>query len=264
MSKKALVVDNDFFFVEFLTELLQKRGYEVIKAYNGKEGISKLNEGSVDLLFVDLIMPKIDGNQVIKFTRAKFPQARFPIIAVSGTLIERLDRLNEIGADYYIAKGPIQKMADHVNKFMDKIEKQPFPPPNGEDLVEPVKMHPRQVTVDLMDTVGFHQAVTESIGIGIIVVDRDARIISANSLALAIIHRSLEEVLNRPITAIFPRSEKAKLIEALKDVIQSENSGKITFYVTIHSQVIRIITSPLRLEGKIAGWIVAMEDTGNG
>jgi len=264
MSKKALVVDNDFFFVEFLTELLEKRGYEVIKAYDGKEGISRLEEGPVDLLFVDLVMPKIDGNQMIKFTRAKFPQARFPIIAVSGTLIERLDRLNEIGADYYIAKGPMEQMADHVNRFMDKIEKQPFPPPNGENLLEPGKLYQRQATVELMDTVGFHQAITESIGIGVIVVDRDARIINANSLALAIIHRSLEEVLNRPITAILAKSEKPKLIDALKDVIRSENSGKIAFYATIHSQVIRIITSPLRLEGKIAGWIVAMEDTGNG
>jgi CheY-like chemotaxis protein len=43
MSKSALVVDNDFFFVEFLTEFLEKRGYEVIKAYDGKEAITKFN-----------------------------------------------------------------------------------------------------------------------------------------------------------------------------------------------------------------------------
>jgi len=264
MSKKALVVDNDFFFVEFLTELLEKRGYEVIKAYDGKEGISKLEEESVDLLFVDLVMPKINGKQFIKFTRKKFPDARFPIITISGTLIEQMDGLNEIGADYYIAKGPMEQMADHVNKCMDRIEKQPFPPPNGEDLLEPGKLYPRQATVELMDTVVFHQAVTESIGIGIIVVDRDARIINANSLALTIVNRSLEEALNRPITAVFPKIEKAKVIDALKGVIQSEESRKITFYSTIRSQNIRIIVSPLKIDGKIAGWIVAMEDTNNG
>jgi CheY-like chemotaxis protein len=36
MQKTALVVDNDFFFVEFLGELLEKKGYKVIKAYDGK------------------------------------------------------------------------------------------------------------------------------------------------------------------------------------------------------------------------------------
>ncbi|MFH1351494.1 MAG: response regulator [Pseudomonadota bacterium] len=122
MTKKALVVDNDFFFVEFLTELLENRGYEVIKAYDGKDGILELHRGTVDLLFVDLIMPKIDGNKLIKFARWKFPDAPFPIIAVSGVIVEQLDEIDKIGADYYIAKGPIEKMADHVNKLMDGIE----------------------------------------------------------------------------------------------------------------------------------------------
>jgi len=44
VPKKALVVDNDFFFVKFLTELLEKRGYEVSKAYDNKASISKLEE----------------------------------------------------------------------------------------------------------------------------------------------------------------------------------------------------------------------------
>ena len=63
MQKKALVVDNDFFFVEFLSELLSKRGYQVVKAYNGKQGIAKLENETVDILFADLILPKVDGRQ---------------------------------------------------------------------------------------------------------------------------------------------------------------------------------------------------------
>lgn len=40
MVKRALVVDNDFFFVEFLSEILEKRQYDVLKAYDCKECIS--------------------------------------------------------------------------------------------------------------------------------------------------------------------------------------------------------------------------------
>ena len=53
--KKALVVDNDFFFVEFFSELLEKQNYEVYKAYDGKEGITILSEVVPDLLFVDFV-----------------------------------------------------------------------------------------------------------------------------------------------------------------------------------------------------------------
>ena len=93
ISKKALIVDNDRFFVEFLAELLEAREYRVIKTCDGKEGISSLEQESVDLLLVDMIMPKIDGKQLINFVRTKFPDAGFPIIALSGVMIEQLDRL---------------------------------------------------------------------------------------------------------------------------------------------------------------------------
>ena len=53
MQKKVLVVDSDYFFVEFLSELLLKRGYEVLKAYNGKDGIARLEDNKVDILFAD-------------------------------------------------------------------------------------------------------------------------------------------------------------------------------------------------------------------
>jgi CheY-like chemotaxis protein len=264
MSKKALVVDNDFFFVEFLAELLEKRGYEVMKAYDGKEGISKLDNSSIDLLFVDLVMPKIDGKQFIRVIRKRFPDARFPIIVVSGTIIEQMDGLNEIGANYYIAKGPIEKMADNVNRFMAGLENQSFPDPNGEEVMEPEKLNPRQITVELMDTVGFYQAVIRSLGIGIIVVDKDARIISANPSALAIIKKSLEEIVNLPVTGIVPKIEKETLINALKAVIKREGPKRITFSALIRSQEIRIIISRFTLEDKIAGWIVAMEGRDDG
>ena len=48
MPKKAMVVDSDFFFVEFLSGLLEKRGYTVRKAYDGKQGIAGLDEGPFD------------------------------------------------------------------------------------------------------------------------------------------------------------------------------------------------------------------------
>ena len=114
MSKKALVVDNDFFFTEFLSELLEKRGYQVIKAHDGKEAISILKEDTVDYLFLEIILPKIGGKQLIKFARRKFSEDCFPIIAVSGYLVEQMDELNEIGADYYIVKGHMENMGEHV------------------------------------------------------------------------------------------------------------------------------------------------------
>lgn len=262
MAKRALVVDNDFFFVEFLSELLEKRGYDIIKAYDGKEGISKLEEGSVDLFFVDMVMPKIDGRQFIKFIRKQFPDARFPIVAVSGTLIEELDMINEFGADFYIAKGPMETMASIINNFMDKIEKESFPFTDDQSFLNQEKLYPREATVELLDNLNFARAVIENIGVGVIVVDMDARIIYSNSLALGILNKPFEAVLNCQVTNVFPEKEEAKLVAALKGVIQNQEITKSVFPITIDDQEIRVVVSVLNLKSKVVGWIIAMEETG--
>lgn len=261
MSKRALVVDNDFFFVEFLGDLLENRGYEVTKAYDGKEGISKLNEGPIDILFVDMIMPKIDGQQFIEFIRKKTPHVQFPIVIVSSTLIEKLETIHEVGADYYVAKGPMDKMAATLDQFMDKLEEQGLATVADEDLLEPGRVYPREATAELLENLDFERAVLESIGIGIIVVDRDARIINANSSALLTIRKPLEGVLDCHITTIFSKNDhRVQLVSALKKVIRRQETRKVSFSVSVNAHEIHVIVSALKLDGQIVGWVVALED----
>ena len=260
MSKRALVVDNDFFFVEFLTEFLEKRGYEVVKAYDGKEGISKFEHGPFDILFTDLIMPKIDGVQLIKIARQKFSESPFPIIAISSTIMEQQDEIINIEADYCFAKGPLEQMEDHLNALMDRIENQGISPTENTNVIEPGTLYPRQATAELVNELNFQKAITESIGLGIVVVDKDARVMNATSQALEISEKSLEEILNEPITSMFPKEGRAPLIDALKGVARNPGLRKISFSITIRFQEIRLAVSLLRVSGDVTGWIVAMEE----
>ncbi|MBW1783056.1 MAG: response regulator [Deltaproteobacteria bacterium] len=261
MSKRALVVDNDFFFVEFLGELLEKRGYQVTKAYDGKEGLSKLETELFDILFVDLIMPKIDGIQLIKIVRRKFMDSPIPIIAVSGTLMEQIEEITDIGADYYAAKGPLDQMTDDLNALMDRMENTHISPIEKESIIESGTLYPRQVTGELIETLNFQKAITDSIGFGIVVVDKDARIINATSQALEIMDVSLGDILNKHVTSLFPQKERGALIDALKGVAKDLGLRKVSRNVHINSQKIRLTVSLLRFGGDIVGWIVAMEET---
>ncbi len=151
MEKKVLVVDSDYFFVEFLSELLTNRGYEVLKAYNGKEGIALLENDSVDIIFADLILPKVDGPQFFKFIRHKYNGNPIPIIALSGTMIEQLGSLHEIGADYFIAKGPIDLLTIKLNEFMAEIETQPFSPPVDKKVLATGNVYPRRDAMEISE-----------------------------------------------------------------------------------------------------------------
>ena len=261
MQKKALVVDNDYFFVEFLSDLLEKRGYQVFKAYNGKQGIAELEDKTVDILFSDLILQKVDGRQFFKFIRDKYNGNHFPLVALSGSMIEQLGSLPEIGADYYIAKGPIDKLALKLNEFLAGLETRSLSPPLKQNVVSAGNVYPRRDAMELMDSLHFHQAVIESAAVGVIVVDDDTRIINANSTALDIIGKSSVDVLNRPVADLFSAEERTELIDGLKQVRRQDDLNKVSFYATFHSRLIGTTISSIKMQNNVVGWVVVLMPT---
>jgi PAS domain S-box-containing protein len=264
MEKKALIVDNDYFFVEFLNELLTKRGYQVLKAYNGKEGIAALENDSVDIVFAELVLPKVDGRQFFKFVRSKYKSNPFPMVALSGTMVEQLGALHEIGADYYIAKGPIDQLSLKLNEFLSEMETQVLLPPSEKEVLAAGNVYPRRDAMELMNSLLFHQAVIESTAVGIIIVDDDSRILNANKAALEIMGIGLVEALNRPLVSIFCPEEQTDLINGLKRVKRRPELGKFIFAASFKSQGVRICISAISLNETVAGWVVVLEPAWQG
>lgn len=258
--KKALVVDNDFFFVEFLTELLEARDYAVSKAYDGKQGMEQLDSGPYGVMFADIVMPKVDGGQLIKYVRQRFPERPFPVVAVSGTVIELMDDLDKIGADYYIAKGPLEKMKAQFNGFIEKIEAGPSCQTNDCRVFDMGRIYPRRESVELIESLNFQRSIMECIGMGVIVVDRDAKIISCNAGALDLMETDEVATLNKKIHLLFPPPERAKLVDALRRIARKPSCRRIALELTPSEKPLRFVVSLLAYNGENIGWIVALED----
>ena len=258
MQKKALVVDNDFFFVEFLSDLLAKRGYQVSKAYNGKQGIAELEDKTVDILFSDLILQKVDGRQFFKFIREKYNGNHFPMVALSGSMIEQLGSLAEIGADYYIAKGPIDKLTVKLNEFLEGLETRSLFPASEQKVLAAGNVYPRRDAMELMNSLYFHQAVIDCAAVGIIILDDDTRIINVNPTALDIIGKRSVGVLNRPIADLFAAQERVELIDGLKQVKRQNDTKKVSFYATFHSRLSETTISAIKMQDNFVGWVVVL------
>ena len=259
MKKNALIVDNDHTFVEFLSELLAKWDYQVIKAYDGKEGIGKLDDHTVDILFADLVLPKVDGKQLFKFIRKKYNVGCFPMVALSGIMIENIGSLDEIGADYFIAKGPTDKLTITLNDFMAELESQYSFPPADKKVLTTGNIYPRRDAVELVKSLQFHQAVIECAAVGIIIVDNDTHVINANPASLEIVGRDSADVINRPVSDLFDIKSRAKLWDGLELVMQQHTIGKISVPATAHSRVMNTTISPIRLADNAVGWVIVVE-----
>ncbi|MFY9304246.1 MAG: response regulator transcription factor [Rhodoluna sp.] len=99
---KVLVVEDEQSLREPLVFMLQKEGYEVIEAENGLMAIEKFESAGADIILLDLMMPKLDGNQVCKQIRLS---SNVPIIMLTAKDAE-VDKVVglEIGADDYVTK----------------------------------------------------------------------------------------------------------------------------------------------------------------
>ena len=186
-----------------------------------KRGSKRSDRGRWIFWFVDMIMTGIDGRDVIKFARCQFPDRPFPVVAVSGSLIEQLDDLDHLddgGPDYYVAKGPMDKMTEHMEQLLDRLAAAPLEGDDGRPtVIRPDALYPRPETKDLIDTLEFTRAIVEEMGMGLLVIEKDGRIVKANAAALDILNKPYEQVLNCRVTdLISPGKGRNRLVSALE------------------------------------------------
>ena len=119
---KILVVDDSSVIRKSIASALQSSGYEVIEAVDGVDALEKLRRNDFSLVTVDIMMPRMDGYELVKNIRALPKYLKTPVIMVSSKS-EKIDKLRglDAGADEYITK-PFEKsvILSVINNFINK------------------------------------------------------------------------------------------------------------------------------------------------
>ncbi|MEW5758240.1 MAG: response regulator [Candidatus Omnitrophota bacterium] len=113
-KKKILLVDDEIDFIEMFKLRLESVGYQVVSSTNGKDAIEKASVEKPDAILLDILMPGIDGLEVLRQIRIK--DEKVPIFIV--TAFSNEARFN--AASKYNATGFIVKTAD-LKKEIDSI-----------------------------------------------------------------------------------------------------------------------------------------------
>ena len=102
IKDKILIIEDDISISGFIRTILNANGYEVLRAENGKEGLSMASSHCPDLVVLDLGLPDLDGLDIIRQIRS---WSQMPIVVVSARTHEH-DKVEalELGADDYISK----------------------------------------------------------------------------------------------------------------------------------------------------------------
>lgn len=105
MKKKILVVDDEDDILNFLELVLSEKGYRVVTASGGQEALTRAQLEHPDLVLLDIMMPQMDGWEVLKLLRVDEETAHIPVAMLSART-EARDRVQGLqeGAVDYICK----------------------------------------------------------------------------------------------------------------------------------------------------------------
>jgi CheY-like chemotaxis protein len=92
MVKRLLLVDDEAAIVEALQDILSDEGYAVTAAFNGEEALQKLREHRPDLMLMDLMMPVMDGRELLRRVRQDPSLQSLPVVVMSAGRITDEER----------------------------------------------------------------------------------------------------------------------------------------------------------------------------
>lgn len=121
-GKRVLCIEDEHFIGELYTRALSRRGYEVDVEMDGQKGLSKAQTDSYDVILLDLMIPTIDGIEILRTLRdsTKTPHLKAKVIIITN-LEQREDVRADIEkqADGYIVKAEItpRELADILDKL---------------------------------------------------------------------------------------------------------------------------------------------------
>jgi len=115
-----LVIDDEEDFSFFLKKNLERLDcYDVITAADGKEGIKQANRKKPDLIFLDILMPGINGIEVLKTLKSDKGTAAIPVIILTGNSDD--DTRKEVGAlaeDCIVKPAEIEVLRESIKKAL--------------------------------------------------------------------------------------------------------------------------------------------------
>lgn len=122
-DQRILVAEDDLFLRELYVDVLSAEGYKIETAQDGEEALQKIKAGGYNLVLLDIIMPKMDGLEVMRQTQKSPPLAPNKCVV----FLTNLDKNEEIQAALQLGNGYLIKsqitpggLVQEVKVYLDK------------------------------------------------------------------------------------------------------------------------------------------------
>jgi len=120
-GKRVLLVEDDRFLRRACEASLRQRGFTVVAAADGEEGLRLARAEAPDLVLLDLLMPKLSGVDVLRALKADEATRGIPVLVLSNSSRQQdIDEITRLGAVGYLVKAnlSLQELGDRVTALL--------------------------------------------------------------------------------------------------------------------------------------------------
>ena len=214
MKKKILIVDDSPAILQLLSSFLHQQGHVVATAEDGLIGLDILESFRPDIMFVDLIMPRISGDKLCRIVR-KMPEFDpVSIVIISATAAEEKIDFVSLGADACIAKGPMRTMLESVSQVLDHLQNNETESLAGK-IFGSENLFERAITKELLASKKHIEVTLDNMDDGLIELTESGKITFVNLTATELLDLPEEKLLSSYFPDIFTGSQRPLIHEIL-------------------------------------------------
>lgn len=221
---KVLVVDNDRFILELMKKILSGESYEVKTAESGLAALDLLKDYTPDIMFIDLVMPNIDGRRLCKIIQGIPKLKNTHLIILSAVAEEEGVDLEELGVDALIPKAPYQIMSDQIQQVLDESLHTTPRILRKADL-DDQGHYQLGVIRELMSVKKHFELILERMSEGILEISPEGRVLYANPSAQSLVAAPEARLLGTYFVDLFDGSDRQRVVELM---LTGGASGHIT------------------------------------
>jgi len=122
-NARILLVEDDKFLRRACEVSLQKRGFTVLTAVDGEDGLRQAREGAPNLILLDMLMPKLSGIETLEALKKDEQTRRIPVVILSNSSIDaKVQKAKALGAIGYLVKASLslQELGDKVLCYLEE------------------------------------------------------------------------------------------------------------------------------------------------
>ncbi|MFT5727848.1 MAG: PAS domain S-box-containing protein [Desulforhopalus sp.] len=194
MKIQVLAVDNNPVLLKAIATILTQEGCEVREAETGLDALEQLDHFVPDILFTDLIMPRVSGEQLCRIVRSSKKYKDVFIVVLSAIVLEDRERiLEEVDCDLCIAKGNLKEIRLQLKDALTAYENRTSAIGEISNIPRiPKGLKPSEVTSELLLEKQHHTEILSNLNEGIFELTQEGKIVKVNGSACEILENREE------------------------------------------------------------------------